>query len=194
MHHHDMADVSAEPISVEVDGWRVITSSNLPTTLSAYREHALLHDDLGELERREAEGFFFVAIGRADETWPSLVVTQPVSPSEGGFAPGVLIVPETNTAFIGAGTRLLCYEHASGRWTRSWEDRTDVGFWGWRRHGDVVVMSAEIEMAAWSVSGAKLWTRSVEPPWSYEVIDGTVDLDVMGIRTSFPLESGRAAP
>jgi hypothetical protein len=192
MHHHEMHDVPAEPISVEVEGWRVITSPDLPTMLSEYRGHALLHDDLGEPERRDAEGFCFVAIGRADETWPSLVVTQPVSPSEGGFAPGVLIVPETNTAFIGAGTRLLCYQHDSGRWTRLWEDRTDMGFWGWRRHGDIVVMSAEIEMAAWKVSGTKLWTTFVEPPWSYEVIDGTVELDMMGTRTSFPLETGRA--
>ena len=74
-----------------------------------------------------------------------------------------------------------------------WEDKAYVGFWGWRRHGEVVVMSAEIEMTAWNVSGARLWTTFVEPPWSYEGIDGTVQLDVMGTRTSFPLGTGLAA-
>lgn len=193
MHHHVMNDVPAESIAVEVAGWRLFTASSLPTIASSYREHAELHDDFSEPASRDGQGFFFVAIGRATEDWPGLVITQQFSPSEGGFSPGVLVIPETNIAFIGAGTRLLCYQHLSGRWTRLWEDDADVGFWGWRRHGDVVVMSAEIEMTAWNVSGARLWTTFVEPPWSYEVIDGTVQLDVMGTKTSFTLDTGLAA-
>jgi hypothetical protein len=65
-----------------------------------------------------------------------------------------------------------------------------VGFWAWRRHGEVVLMSAEIELAAWTLVGVMIWTMSVEPPWTYEVADGMVRLDVMGTISSFPLESG----
>jgi len=47
-------------------------------------------------------------------------------------------------------------------------------------------------MAAWNISGEKLWTAFVEPPWSHEVIVGTVRLDVMGTVSSFPLDTGPA--
>ncbi len=188
-----MNDLPAEPVSLEVFGWRLITSSAPPTLESSYREHAELRDDFDELERGDGSGYFFSAIGRGNEDWPALVVTQWFSPSVGGFSPGVLVIPERQVAFIGAGTRLLCYGRPADRWIRLWEDEPAVGFWGWRRHGDVVVMSAEIEMAAWNVSGEKLWTTFVEPPWSYEVIEGTVQLDVMGTVSSFPLETGPSA-
>jgi hypothetical protein len=189
-----MNDLPAEPISVEVAGWKLTTSSSRPAMEALYREHAELHDDFDDLERRERRGYFFSAITHRSEDWPGLVVTQSFSPSQGGFPPGVLIVPETEVAFIGAGTRLLCYRRAADQWVRLWEDAADVGLWGWRRHGEVVVMSAEIEIAAWNVRGEKLWTTFVEPPWGYEVIEGTVRLDVMGTLSSFPLDTGRAAP
>jgi hypothetical protein len=102
----------------------------------------------------------------------------------------VLLVPGRRQLFLGAGTRLLAYEGRSGRWRRSWIDETDCGFWGWRQHGDVVVMSAELELAAWSTEGAKLWTTFVEPPWSYRVAQGQVVLDVMGAVRSFDLHGG----
>jgi hypothetical protein len=35
-----------------------------------------------------------------------------------------------------------------------------------------------------------IWTTFVEPPWTYEVPEGMVRLDVMGTISSFPLESG----
>ncbi len=132
----------AEAISVEVAGWRLITSSTPPTIASAYRTHAELQDDFDELERGDGRGYFFTAIGLGNEDWPGLVVTQRFTPSVGGFSPGVLVVPERRVAFIGAGTRLLCYGRAADQWIRLWEDEAHVGFWGWRRHGDVVVMSA----------------------------------------------------
>jgi hypothetical protein len=73
---------------------------------------------------------------------------------------------------------------------RLWEDVTDFGFWGWRRHGDIVLMSAETELAAWDVSGRKLWTTFVEPPWSYKVLSDRLDLDVMGQKSSFDVRTG----
>ncbi len=51
-------------------------------------------------------------------------------------------------------------------------------------------MSAELELAAWRITGEKLWTRFVEPPWGYDVVDGQVNLDIMGDKTTFSLEKG----
>jgi hypothetical protein len=76
------------------------------------------------------------------------------------------------------------------RLLRLWTDQADTGFWQWKRHGDTVVMSAELELAAWDTLGRKLWTTFVEPPWSYEVRDRVVHLDVIGARSVFPLASG----
>ena len=71
---------------------------------------------------------------------------------------------------------------------------SDVGFWGWRRHGDIVLMSAELEFAAWDVSGRKLWSTFVEPPWSYEILGDRVELDVMGRKSSFVAGIGPPSP
>ena len=73
---------------------------------------------------------------------------------------------------------------------RLWEDDAEVGFLDWQRHADVVVMSAELELAAWSLDGKKLWTTFVEPPWTYTVTAGQVELDVMGNRSRFDLRRG----
>ena len=81
----------------------------------------------------------------------------------------------------------------SGKWRRTWSDETGVGFWAWRRHGDVVLMMAELELAAWSTDGRKLWTVFVEPPWSYEVVGGRIRLEVMGEVRDFELRGGPAA-
>ena len=128
-----MNDLPAEPISVEVAGWRLIVSWTPPAIESSYRKHAELPDDFDELERGDGRAYFFAAIGHGSEDWPGLVVTQWFSPSEGGFSPGVLVVPDRQVAFIGAGTRLLCYARAADRWIRLWRDEANVGFWGWRR-------------------------------------------------------------
>lgn len=127
-----------------------------------------------------------------EDRWPALVVTQRYHPAGAGFAPGVLLVPERRQLFIGAGTRLLAYQARTGGWRRDWIDETPVGFWGWRRHGEVVVMSAELELAAWTGDGRKLWSTFVEPPWTYGVTDGRVVLDVMGEIRTFDLGRGPA--
>jgi hypothetical protein len=51
-------------------------------------------------------------------------------------------------------------------------------------------MAAELELAAWDVSGRKLWTRCVEPPWEYAVAGEVVTVDVMGARSRIDLRSG----
>jgi hypothetical protein len=99
-----------------------------------------------------------------------LVVTQRYAPAAGGFHPGALLVPETQRLFIGAGRRLLCYDLAGP--ARLWEDEADFGFWSWSRYGEVVLMMAELELAAWTIEGQKLWSRLADPPWEYRV-EGT---------------------
>jgi hypothetical protein len=165
-------------------------SQGLPTIYAEYVKHARLAD---EINFGEAGGdICFLAVGKGSE-WPFLVVAQIYSPSaDGGFHPGVLLVPEARTLFVGAGERLLAYELDSPR--RLWEDAAEVGFWGWTRHDDVVLMSAELELAAWGIHGRKLWSTFVEPPWGYEVVGGRVELNVMGKKSSFPLSAGPPQP
>jgi hypothetical protein len=117
-----------------------------------------------------------------------LVVSQRVAPGpESGFQPGVHVT-KGGVLFIGAGERLLAYDLHCPR--RLWEDRAQVGFWGWTAHADVVLMSAELEFAAWSTRGEKLWTTFVEPPWDFTITGDEVVLDVMGTTRRFALKTG----
>ncbi|MBV9493415.1 MAG: hypothetical protein JOZ54_04165 [Acidobacteria bacterium] len=167
----------------------VVDADGLPEIYEAYREHAELAEELDLLSPEKASCFFGVGTG---EGWPTLVVAQSYSPSGSGFAPGILIVPETATVLIGAGDRLLAYSLESSP-TRVWTDVADLGFWGWSRYGDVVLMSAELELAAWTTRGVKLWTTFVEPPWGFRVEGDRVLLDVMGRTMTFGIAEGPGA-
>jgi hypothetical protein len=185
--------VDHSDIETAVGGWGVLTAAGIPAGLDEYRARASLVDELpGE---PDDEGRLFAGIARPGEDWPSLVVTQRWGPTGAGFRPGVLVVPDTARAFVGAGTRVACYHHDGGTWRRQWLDAVAYpGFWGWRLHGDVVVMAGEIELRAWTSRGDQLWIEDVEPPWSYEVVDGTVTLDVGDRVRSFPLRRGAGTP
>lgn len=158
-----------------------------PATYPSMVQRAQLHDDLG---LRATEGtVFIVTVAPSAAPWPTLVVAQRFQPGpEAGFHPGLLLIPERAVLFVGAGTRLLAYDLCSPR--RLWEDEADTGFWGWQRHDDLVVMSAELELAAWTAAGEKRWSTFVEPPWDYSIRAGNVELDVMGAKSSFSLETG----
>jgi hypothetical protein len=150
-----------------------------------YCKRAALLEEF-DLESPDGEACF-IAVNPTRNDWPTLVVAQRFSPS-GCFHPGVLVVPEKNILFVGAGQRILAYE--LGGPSRVWEDTADTGFWGWKRYGDTVLMSAELEFAAWDIAGRKLWTMFVEPPWEYHVSDRQVHLDVMGRKSNFRIDSG----
>ena len=119
---------------------------------------------------------------------PSLIVAQRYSPSTSGFNPGVLITDDGTTLFIGAGTRVLAYDLLTS--TRLWEETANFGFWNWQQHGAVVLMAAELEFAAWTSRGDKLWAMSVEPPWYYSVVVDQVHMDMMGSKMIFPVTGG----
>ena len=162
---------------------------SLPSLYAEYRSHAKLSD---EFALTSSEGqVSFLAVRRADD-WPFLVLAQRYSPTPAsGFFPGALLVPESGLLFVGAGERLLCYDLTAIK--RIWEDTTNTGFWSWSRHHDTVLMSAELELAAWDCHGRKLWSTFVEPPWQFEVRAQLVHLDVMGVLSSFDLHHGPPA-
>jgi len=171
---------------LSVDEWELLAAESLPAAYSVYQAHARLAEDF---ELGGTGHLLFVAAGQSSNEWPDVVVALRYDPGpDAGFQPGVLILGDTKTLFVGAGTRLLAYDLQAAQ--RLWVDEADTGFWGWKRHGDVVVMSAELELAAWTATGRKLWTTFVEPPWTYEVQGYSVHLDVMGTTNDFDLVKG----
>ncbi|MBA2964348.1 MULTISPECIES: hypothetical protein [Ramlibacter] len=108
-----------------------------------------------------------------------------------GFLPGILVVPETAVAFIGAGTVARSYSLESPALIECHE--TSVGFSGWQQHGNLVVMACELELSVWTTQGTRLWSRFVEPPWSYEVEGEQIDVDVMGEQVRLDMRTGMPA-
>ena len=146
-------------------------------------EHFDLADDAGS-------SVCFVSVSRCG-TWPFLVVTQRYAPAGLGFRPGLLLAPEAHRLFLGAGHRLVAYDLSLP--ARLWEDEAHCGFWSWSRHGSIVLMAGELELAAWDVSGRKLWSHYVEPPWGYKVAGEIISLDVMGAMSRVHLQTGQPA-
>lgn len=179
---------------IVIGNWALnIEAGSLPLAYDWYVGHALLADEIDLKARR---GYpLFVGVHAFDhaqhEPWkPILTVAQTYErPSERSFDPGLLLVPETARLFIGAGTRVLGYDLTTP--ARLWEDQVDCGFWKWGRHGNFVWMEAELEFAVWSTTGRKLWTTSVEPPWSPAVADGKVELDIMGLKQTRRMSDGQ---
>ncbi len=158
---------------VNLPGYTLYLEDGLPPLYSHYCEHASYID---EIDIRNPEGgLLFLGIATDDDDWPALVSAQKYSPDQrSGFFPGVLIVPGTARAFVGAGHRLLCYDLKTK--TRLWEDHADSGFLHWGRTEDHVYMLAEIEFAVWTAAGEKCWTTFVDPPTRVEATDDAVTL------------------
>lgn len=162
-----------------------VSEGRLPSEYVEAKRHAKLVEELDLADRRAA----LCTVQVADAVGPPfLLVSQTYSPSGECFSPGVLVVPETRRLFLGAGERLLAYDLASP--ARIWEEVAEMGFLSWARHGDVVIVSAELGIAAWDLHGRKLWSRFVEPPWEYTVEDGVVRLEVMGSISELSLAQG----
>jgi len=152
-----------------------------------YRRRATLVDEIGLSDDEGQRWFVGASLCRSE--WPELIVAQRYKPAGHGFNPGVALVSEMAVLFVGAGRRLLAYQLESTP-RRLWEETADLRFWHWAVHDDVVLMSAELELAAWDTQGRKLWTIGVEPPWNYVVRAGRVHLDIMGTVSEFTLAEG----
>lgn len=175
--------------SISIGGYTInCQNDGLPDLLSEYSAKAALAESI-DLQSSDGK-FAYLAVSRGADR-PFLVVAQRYEPAGYGFQPGALLVPETDILFLGAGTRLLAYDLTRPK--RLWEDAAEIGFWSWHRHDEVVLMSAEAELAAWDSSAQKLWSTFVEPPWHYRISQHQVLLDVMGDETAFDLMTGPPA-
>ena len=83
---------------------------------------------------------------------------------------------------------LRAYDMATGK--KVHHDITPYVFHSWNRHGDVVIMSGELEVAGYTLDGTKLWASVVESPWDYTVNGDRMHTIVMGHRVEFPLREG----
>jgi len=158
----------------------------LPGHFSIYRQLASTAKLVDELDLRQGDGrpcSFTVS-----ERSRTLVVGTFRYELRGGLGPAVALVPEAHTLFIGAGEEIFCYDLSAP--SRLWHDTADTGLWGWDVVRDTVLMSAELEFAAWDQAGKKLWSTFVEPPWSYQVDGDHVSLDVMGNISRFEYRVG----
>jgi hypothetical protein len=183
------------PISVTGPRWTVQVQHGLPGTYDTFRRKAVLVEEIGidgPYAERDSD-VCFVAVSADGAPWPALVVAQRYSPAGAGCDPGVALPDGGDVVFIGAGERLLAYRLGSEP-VRMWEDSCDLGFFCWAIHGDTVVMSAELELAAWTAGGTKLWSTFVEPPWTYSVEGARMRLDMMGTISQFPLRRGPRRP
>lgn len=121
---------------------------------------------------------------------PDLVIEGNYSPSsDAGFYPGLLIIPEEDILFFGAGDVVQVWNLAP--YQKIDEYVPDCGFWSWSRSGDVVLMSGELELAGWDIKGKKLWSRYVEPPWYFTVHNDIVTTNVMDHEESFNIYTGK---
>lgn len=171
-------------ISVTVDKYTIqVHQGELPQSHRDYKSKAKLYD---QIEPCDEGDHSFIAVAEHG-AWPHLCAVLRYRDASWLFSPGVLLVPETGIVFIGGGDHALAYDLHAPR--RLWNEHAAY-FWGWQRHGEVVLMSAELEFTAWTISGEKLWTTFVEPWWEYKVENGVVLLDVMDVRSTFPLHEG----
>jgi hypothetical protein len=156
----------------------------VPSSFSECVKHAILYE---QAAAHGTEGTLLCfAVSRGSSDWPELALELRFQPGpEAGFHPGFLLIPESGVLLVGAGMHILAYGLSPVR--RISEDVTEAGFLAWRRHGDIVIMSGELELelAGWSVQGQKLWSTFVEPPWSYEIDGDLLVLNVMGATSSF---------
>jgi hypothetical protein len=159
-------------------GFRVALSDKAPQGLD---ERRVMVDRPSSDEDLEAR---YVLVHRAGGA-PTLLVIGRV---RAGFDCGVHVVPDTGLMFFGCGESICVYDMATGR--KLHHDITPYAFHSWNRHGGIVLMSGELEVAGYSLDGSKLWAAPVESPWDYGVSGANMYTLVMGHRVEFPLVEG----
>lgn len=166
---------------VGAGGFRVTLSEDAPVGLD---ERRVSVDRPSEDEDRRPVHALVHRAGGA----PTLLV---IGRLREGFGCGVHLVEDTGVLFFGCGESICAYDMATGK--KLHHDITPYAFHSWNRHGDVVIMSGELEVAAYALDGTKLWSSVVESPWDYGVTGGKMYTLVMGHRVEFPLRDGPGA-
>jgi hypothetical protein len=164
---------------VGAGGFRLLLSEEAPHGLD---ERRVAVDRPSTDEDRKP---VYVLVHRAGGA-PTLLV---IGRSREGFGCGVHIAQNTGVLFFGCGESICTYDMATG--TKLHHDITPFAFHSWNRHGDVIIMSGELEIAGFDADGTKLWSGAVESPWDYGVHgEDMMYTLVMGHRVEFPLRAG----
>ncbi len=168
---------------VGAGGFRIVLSEEAPHGLDERRVNV---DRLGDAEDDRKP--CYVLVHRANGA-PTLLI---IGRMREGFGCGVHLAQNTGVLFFGCGESICTYDMATG--TKLHADITPYAFHSWNRHscegGDVIIMSAELEVAGFATDGTKLWSGVVESPWDYGVSGDNMYTLVMGHRVEFPLLKG----
>jgi hypothetical protein len=158
-------------------------------TSEVLRQGAARVDEIGSMAAR-GEEVGALAVYQAQSSVPTVLVVARQEPWQYGhrLELGAVLIPETDILFVGAIDEAVAYDLRGAQLL--WRQDADTGFWHWQRHGEYVVMAAELALAAWDVRGTKLWEAFVEPPYDYTVEDDIMQLTVMDVPMSFTLQHG----
>ena len=173
-------------IEFSFDKYKIVVQlSERPVTYDLWLQHAK-YFDVADLTKEGTPVYIGISQGKG---WHEDVIAFSADPVDyGGFYPGFLLVAETDTFFIGAGTVIKIYDLKNHK--KVFQKELSVGFWGWERFGEYVVMLEELEFGIYDLSGAQLWSTFVEPPWTYKIDNDIITLDVMDETTRRNIKTG----
>ncbi len=130
----------------------------------------------------------YIGIGEHQD-WYKTIVSFSSDPIDyGGFNPGLILVPETDILFIGAGTNVRIYDLKHQ--LKLFVKELHCGFLGWKRYDDFIIMQEELEFGIYSLTGQEIWSTEVEPPWTFSIEIDTVKLNVMNEISFRDLKTG----
>ena len=89
--------------------------------------------------------------------------------------PKILLVPETETLFVGAGDMVGIYDLKTPK--EVLQHRTEMLYWTIERGTSGVLLIAELELRAWDLHGKEMWNAYVEPPHSITLRGDDVFVD-----------------
>jgi hypothetical protein len=174
--------------TITIGKYTVVCDHKISDRISRDIKDAVIVETLPSLDEKYGE-FIYYGVTDCSES-PDLIIKGIYSPSSlSGFYPELLIIPESGILFFGAGEIIQIWELSP--YKKIHEESPNCGFWGWSQYNDVVLMSAELELACWNTKGKKLWSRFVEPPWYYTVEDDVVTTNVMNHQEKFNIYTGK---
>jgi hypothetical protein len=182
-----MTEERAVQVKFALEGLVIAVSPlALPAAHAEHKRHARFTDE----RDLDAPYVCCVTARRVSDRWPFFIAATGYHPTrDAALAPGILYAPEYDILFLGAGERVRVYALSPPGLVA--EANAEMGFRAWDRHGDMVLMTAELELSGFSIDGERRWTRFVEVPWGYSIDKDRVRLEVMGDASEFSLRTGR---
>ena len=173
--------------TISIGKYTVVCDHKKSHRISRYIDNAVVVETIPTFDEDYGEYIYY---GISDSgPYPDLIIEGIYSPaSVSGFYPEILIIPETDILFLGAGEIVQIWKLSP--YVKLHEEFPNCGFWHWSQYNDVVLMSGELELSCWSIEGKKLWSKFVEPPWHYTVENGKVTTDIMNHKESFDIYTG----